>query len=891
MTTAFAGGHGEGDVVLADGGSAHIRVMRPDDLDAVQSLYKSLSSSSRRFRFLSPISPTEAAARGVDPEIDDHHFALLAETELGVVGVADWYRVGEDRAEVAFTVRDSQHYRGIGSLLLEHLADAAVARGITTFVASVLPNNAPMLQVFTDAGYRAMRQRSYDVVEIALDLTGTDAVVAAREERERRAEARSVARLLAPRSVAVVGASARVHTIGHALVQSITEGGFAGQVYPVNPHTAEICGLPAWRTVNEIPGPVDVAIVAVPAPAVEEVFHDCIAKHVHGIVVITSGFAEVGAAGIEVQLVALARANGMRMIGPNCFGIANTRDDIRLNATFSPVVPNPGRIGVASQSGGVGIDLLARLVQHELGVSSFVSLGNKADVSTNDLLQYWESDADTDVVVLYVESFGNPGKFARIARRVALSKPVVALKSGRSPAGARGTMSHTAALSSLDVAVDELFRQAGVLRVDTMEELVDTAALLTHQPLPKGRRVVIISNGGGPGILAADACAAAGLTVNELSEQLQQQLRAITLPGAAVGNPIDLVAAADAATFGAAVSAVLQSGEVDALVVIHVAPLVTDPAEVERAISEAASAGPDVTIAACFLGTGRGSGPIAAASAGPVVPTYSFPESAAYALERAVRLAEWRATPRGAVPLLTDVDTDAARARVLDELGRQPSGWLDLEAACDVLGHVGVPTAELCRAATADEAAAAAEAIGFPVALKAGAAALVHKTEKGGVALGLPDAAAARAAFTDMSVALGHEMGGAYVQAMAPVGHELIVGVTHDPTFGPLVLLGMGGTTAELVRDTTVRLVPMTDVDAAAMVRDLKTSPLLFGYRGAPAVDVAAVESLLLRIAQLAEAVPELVELDCNPVIVSPSGALAVDVKMRCKPVGGDSGR
>ncbi|HEX5585736.1 MAG TPA: GNAT family N-acetyltransferase, partial [Acidimicrobiia bacterium] len=860
---AFASGD-EGDVVLADGGSAHLRVVRPDDLDSVQSLYEALSSESRRRRFLRPITPAHAAVQGADTDVDGHHFALVAETDGGLVGVADWYRLPDDRAEVAFTVLDREQHRGIGSLLLEHLADAAISRGITTFVASVLATNAPMLQVLTDAGYRAVWDRAHDVIEVELDLTSTDALVAAREERERRAESRSVARLLAPRSIAVVGASAQDRTIGHALVQNIVDGGFMGAVYPVNPHAMEIHGRPVWRTVAEIPGPVDVAIVAVPASAVEAVLHDCIAKHVRGVVVITSGFAEVGAGSSEAELVALARANGMRMIGPNCFGIANTRDDVRLDATFSPVAPTAGRIGFASQSGGVGIDLLSRLGERGLGVSSFVSLGNKADVSTNDLLQYWESDPDSDVVVLYVESFGNPRKFARIARRVAMVKPVVALKSGRSPAGARGTMSHTAALTSLDVAVDELFRQAGVLRVDTMEELVDTTALLAHQPLPRGRRVGVISNGGGPGILAADACVAAGLQVNELSDGLQQELRAITLPGAAVGNPVDLVAAADAATFGAAVRAVLDSGEVDALVVIYVSPLVTDPAEVELAVSEAASVTSDVAVVACFLGTQRGSGPVTSGPGGRAIPAYAFPESAAYALERAVRLAEWRASPRGAISRLPNVDVEAARAHVLGELVHMPSGgWLDLEAACDVMADVGAPTAALRRAMTADDAVAAAVELGFPVALKAGAADLVHKTDRGGVILGLADPAAVRAAFAAMLATLGTAMGGAYVQAMVPEGVELIVGVTQDPTFGPLVLLGMGGTTAELVRDTTVRLVPMTDLDAATMVRELKTSPLLTGYRGAPAVDIEALEALVLRVAALAEAVPEIAELDC----------------------------
>jgi acyl-CoA synthetase (NDP forming)/L-amino acid N-acyltransferase YncA len=892
LTTAFTGGRDEGDVVLADGGSAHLRVVQPDDLDAIQSLYASLSGESRRRRFLGPVSAAAAAAQGADTELDGQHFALVAETEHGIVAVADWHRTDDTRAEVAFTVRDEDHHRGIGSLLLEHLADAAVARGITTFQASVLTSNTPMLQVFTDAGYRAVWRRSREVTEVDLDLTSTDALIAAREERERRAEARSIARLLAPRSVVVIGASDRPRTIGHALMQNLVNGGFRGPVYPVNPHATEILGIPSWRSIAEIPGPVDTAIIAVPASSVEAVLRECIAKHTHGAVVITSGFAEVGAGATEAQIVELVRTNGMRMIGPNCFGVANTHPDVQLDATFSPIAPACGLIGFATQSGGVGIDLLARLDDRGLGVSSFVSLGNKADVSTNDLLQYWDSDPATDVIALYVESFGNPRKFSRIARRVVASKPIVALKSGRSPAGARGTMSHTAALTSLDVAVDALFRQAGVLRVDTMEELIDTTALLAHQPLPAGRRVAVISNGGGPGILAADALVAAGLQVNELSDELQRELRSITLPGAAVSNPVDLVAAADAATFRAAIHVLLESGEVDALVVIYVSPLVTDPVEIERAVSEAAASGAlDVTVVACFLGTQRGSGPIPAGPDRRVIPTFAFPESAAYALERAVRLAEWRASPRGVIPRLPGVDIDAARARVRHELREAPSdGWLDLEAACDVMAHVGVPTATVQRADTADAAIAAAHAIGFPVALKAAAPALVHKTERGGVAVDLPDDAAVREAFRAMSERLGTEMGGAHVQAMARPGLELIVGVTHDPTFGPLVLLGMGGTTAELLHDTTVRLLPMTDLDAAAMVRELKTSPLLAGYRGSPGVSIEALESLVLRVAQLAEAVPEIVELDCNPVIVSASGAIAVDVKMRCAPAA-DRGR
>jgi acetyl coenzyme A synthetase (ADP forming)-like protein len=879
-------GQWEADVVLADGGSAHLRPVGPDDDAEVQALYASLSDESRYLRFFSPASRDLAARIGPHLDVDGTHFALVAEIGDRVVGVADYHRQLEDVAEVAFTVRDDERGRGIGTVLLEHLAEIAVENGIGCFVAHVLSENQPMRRVFADAGFQTSSSRAeVGILEVMLDLRRRPEWVDAHAERERVGEALSIARLLSPRSIAVVGASRTPHTIGNALFRNVLASGFTGSVYPVNPNADAVDGVPAVPTVLDIEGPVDLAVIAVPAAAVEAVVRQCATKGVFGVVVISSGFAELGSDDAQADLVRLARRNGMRLVGPNCFGVANTNPRVSMNATFAPVAPVPGRAGFASQSGGVGIEVLARARSLDLGVSTFVSLGNKADVSVNDLLQYWDRDPDTSVILLYVESFGNPRKFSRLARRVAREKPILALKSGRTQAGARGAASHTAALANPDVAVDELFRQAGVVRVDTLEQLLDTAAVLVHQPLPAGRRVAVVSNGGGPGILAADACVAAGLEVPELSDSLQASLRRVTPAGAGVRNPVDLVASADGPTYEATLRALLASGEVDALVVLYVAPLVSDPADVRRAVVAAASAADATPIVACFLGTGDVVGPLRGDAGQPAVPTVAFPESAADALARAVQLNEWRRRPVGTVPSLDRLATDDARTLVREYLASEPQGgWLDAGTASSLLAAYGVPVVGTRVVRTPDEAASAAAELGFPVALKAAAPDLVHKSDIGGVELDLGTEAAVHDAFTAMRASLGARMGDAIVQPMAGDGVELIAGVTHDPTFGPLVLFGAGGITAELVRDTALRLVPMTDVDAHDLVRSLRTSPLLFGYRGRPAVDVDALEQVVLRIGQLAEEIPEVAELDCNPIVASASGVLVLDVKCRLLP-------
>ncbi len=706
------------------------------------------------------------------------------------------------------------------------------------------------------------------------------------DAREHAAVARSVARLLAPSSIAVVGVSRGEGSIGRGVLTNLLAGRFTGALYAVNPHASEIDGVETFPGVVDIPGPVDLAVIAVPAHGVLDVIRQCAEKGVHGIVVISGGFAELaGGKLLQDQIVAVAREHGMRIVGPNCVGVVNTSPAVAMNATFSPVAPEPGRLGFASQSGGIGIELLARAHAYGLGVSTFVSLGNKADVSGNDLLQYWSEDPDTDVILLYLESFGNPGKFSQLARDISLRKPIIAMKSGRTMAGARGARSHTAALADVDVAVDELLHHTGVIRVDTLEELFDTASLLAHQPVPGGTRVAIMSNGGGPGILAADACVAAGLDVPELSSAVQRRLAAIAPPGAGVQNPVDLIASAGAEVFRAGAEILLQCDEVDALLVIYVSPLVTRPEDVATALLDVARTDHGKPIAACFLGLDHPAGMLGDRAPSPTVPTFAFPESAARALGRAARLGVWRRRPAGIVPALEGIDVAHARAIVASTLDSHPEGtWARQDAATEILTAFGIPVISTEAADTPDAAVAAAERIGYPVALKAASPALVHKTDVGGVRLGLRTGEEVRDAFATMLGTLGDTMAGANLQAMADPGVELIIGVTRDPQFGPLVVFGMGGVAAELQRDTALRLPPLTDVDVHEMLGSLRGSPLLFGYRGSLPVDTEGLADVLTRVSQLAEALPELVELDCNPVIASPSGAVVVDVKLRLEP-------
>ena len=697
----------------------------------------------------------------------------------------------------------------------------------------------------------------------------------------------AVSHFLTPRSVAVIGASRRRGTIGGEILNNIIQGGFGGPIYPVNPQADVVQGLPAHRSVSLIGEPVDLAVVVVPAAGVVEVARDCAEAGVHALMVISAGFAETGDEGAQWQreLLGVCRAAGMRLVGPNCLGALNTAPEARLNATFAAHPAPPGNVGFMSQSGGIGIAIIEAARRLGIGLSSFVSVGNKVDLSSNDLLQYWEQDPGTDVALLYLESFGNPRKFARVARRFARHKPILAVKSGRSAAGARATSSHTGALlSASDATVDALFHQAGVIRTDTLHELFSVTALLANQPIPQGDRIAIVTNGGGPGIICADACQADGVQVPQLTPRLREELGRLLPDAASLENPIDLLASASGRDYGLAMRALADSKAFDAIVAIFVPPLVTAAADVAAAISDVAQDCEHCTIAGVFM-TGEGI-PSELAAGAVRVPGYEFPEDAARAVALAARYGVWRTSPLGTIPSLADCRPDEAAAIISEELG-QGSSWLAPERVSALLACYGLPLISTRVVADAAGAVQAASELGVPIALKAVATGLLHKSDAGGVALDLAGDGAVRSAAQRIAAAVtdaGHALEGFVVQPMAPTGVEMIVGVVHDESFGPVLACGAGGTTAELIKDVAVRITPVTDLDAAEMVRSLKTFALLDGYRGTPPCDVAAVEDVLLRVSAMVQAHPEIAELDCNPVVVGPAGATIVDARLRLAP-------
>lgn len=675
-----------------------------------------------------------------------------------------------------------------------------------------------------------------------------------------------------PRTVAVIGAGRRRGCVGAEIFHNLLTG-FRGRVVPVNPAAPAIEGVPAFARVTDVPWQVDLAVVAVPASAVETVLDDCIAAGVGAAIVITAGFGETGDAGRarEVRLRDKARRAGMRLMGPNCLGLINTDPEVRLNASFAPAIPPAGPIAFASQSGALGLAVLEYAAMRALGISSFASIGNKADVSSNDLLEYWETDPRTAAVLLYLESFGNPKKFREIARRVSATKPIVALKAGRSRSGARAASSHTGALASSDAIVDALFREAGVVRVDTVEELFDAAALLAHQPLPAGPRVGILTNAGGPGILAADACEALGLTLPGLQPSTTDALRAFLQSAASVTNPVDMLATATADDYRKAIPLLLADESIDSLLVIFIPPLVTPAVDVAHAIFETA-AGATKPVLATFFGA-----PGVTEILGPI-PCYTFPESAVQALAHAVQLQRWRQRPTGTVPEFPDVDWDRARGIVADA-PRTEGGWLAPSACVTLLNTCRIPAAPLHLVADASDAVITAANVGYPVALKGAGPNLLHKTEKRAVYTALSDEAAVLHAFEMLTQ--HPDVTQVLLQPMVERGVEMVVGAALDPKFGHTILCGSGGTLVELLRDTTCRLTPLTDAAACQMLDETRGSALLRGFRGAPPLDERALIDVMLRLSALVEACPAIVEVDLNPVIVSQTGATVVDARIR----------
>jgi len=890
-----------GRLILRDGSTAQIRPARQEDCDALRDFFERLSPESRRQRFFTASIPRSDLLATLCDDSNPHsaYTLMVIRTEEGaprIVATGSYLAKNNSTAEVAFAVEDTMQGKGLGTLLLERLALLAVRHGFTRFWAVTHTDNQAMRAVFHESGFMVEEKLQGGEIEVDLSVVPSEASVARLEMRDRVASAASLRPFFQPKSVAVVGASRDTSSIGYRILESLVLYRFQGPVYAVNPKAKVVGCFRAYATVRDLPEPADLAVVVVPRDAVMGVIDDCAAGGVRALVIITAGFAEVDAEGRELQkkLVEKVRGYGMRMIGPNCMGLLNTDPRVRLDASFSPVFPPPGRVAMSSQSGALGLAVLGAANRFGLGLSTFVSVGNKADVSGNDLLQYWEEDPGTDVILLYLESFGNPRRFARIARRVSRHKPIVAIKSGRTKAGGRAAGSHTAALAASEVAVDALFRLTGVIRAETLEEMFDLAAALGNQPLPRGRRVAIVTNAGGPAILCADACEAGGLTIPELSKETRAKIAAILPAAASLANPVDMIASATPKQYSQVIETVLASGEVDALIVIYIPVRLSET----EAIVAAARAGvaaaraqgaADKPVLACLMG--EQGVQIKFDTAAEKIPSYAFPEAAGAVLGKIAAYAEWRKQPEGLIPDFDDLDLAGARAVCDKALANHGAGWLSAEETRQVLTAVRLPVPPGGVAATAEEAIELARRIGFPVAVKLASRQIVHKTEAGGVCLDLADASAVRHAFEKIRDVLTRTsqldaMEGVLVQPMLSGGVEVMAGVTQDPLFGPLIAFGLGGIYVEILADVCFRVTPLTDRDAAEMVRTIRGYRLLQGYRGHPPADVEAIENLLLRLSRLVEEIPEIQEVDLNPVFALPpgQGCRIADARVRMEP-------
>ena len=865
------------DVVLRDGRSHRLRPPRQGDAEALLGFFGALSERSLYLRFhgFRHVTP-QLVAPLLEPDWSERGALLGALVEDGaehVVAVANYTRLRDPAfAEAAFAVADAHQGRGIGTRLLEQLAAGAARVGIERFVAEVLPGNQKMLGVFEAAGFRLARKLEGGELEVQFPIAATESYLERVEERDHVAVTESLRPFFEPAAVAVIGDSSRRGSIGGELFRNVLEGDFSGAAYPVNRDGEPVAGVRGYRSVAAIPEAVDLAVLALPAGAVLAAAEEALRAGVRALVVISAGFAEVGSEGVErqEQLLALVRSHGARLIGPNCLGIAVAEPS--LNATFAARSAPRGNIAFSSQSGALGLALLEAAESRGLGLSAFVSIGNKADVSSNDLLEWWEDDPATDVVLLYVESFGNPRRFGRLARRVARRKPILALKGGITATGRRAASSHTAALAGSDTAVDALFHQAGVIRAGSLEELVDVVTLLSSRPEPKGSRVAVLTNAGGLGILCADACEASGLELPSLDEETREGLARLLSPEASVANPVDMLGGATAATYAEALPLVLADGQVDSAIVLFV-PTVTATAEdvaaaIERAAADSGTDKPVLAVVLAAAGI-----PAAFTAAGGQVAAFAYPESAARALGRVAARADWLRRPHGTVPELAGIEHKDAERIVEEALAAGGDGWLDPAATRGLLTAYGINLVEERLAGDVDAAVAAASELGYPVVVKT-AAAGAHKTETGGVALDLQDAESVRAAVERIGAPV-------LVQPLVRGGAELLAGLVQDPVFGPLVAFGPGGVLAELIGQAAFRIAPLTDVDAEELVGEGKAGRLVAGFRGAPAADAAALAGLLHRLGRLGEDLPAVAELDLNPVLALTDGYVAVDARVR----------
>jgi acyl-CoA synthetase (NDP forming)/RimJ/RimL family protein N-acetyltransferase len=872
----------EADVVLSDGGTTHIRPILPGDGQRVVDFHGRQSPESIYFRYFTPRPelPEPEVERLTHIDYSDR-MAFVALLDDVLVGVARYDRLPtRSEAEVAFFVDDRHQGRGIATVLLEYLAEAARRTGITAFTATVLPSNGRMVAVFRNAGFTAASTFGDGVIEVRLDLRPTPEAEAAITARAQRAEAEAVRRLLAPRSVAVIGAGRAPNGVGHAVLRNVLAHEFAGPIYAVNPAADQVAGVRAVPAVGNIDGPVDLAIVVVPAAQVTAVVEECGRKGVPAVIVISAGFAEAGPEGAALSAATLraARRFGTRLLGPNCLGVINTDPAVRLHATFATPDPRPGPVALLSESGTVGGAILERIGEAGLGASSFAAIGNRADVSANDMLQYWADDARTELVLLYLESFGNARKFSRIARALGRTKPIVAVKS-RGAARAYPTDG----ADTQPAAIEALLEQTGVVRVDTLAQLLDVARALACQPMPDGDRVALVGNGGGSLALAADACVDAGLVLAELGTDVRRQLGAGP-PGSRAAtrvraSTVDLGFEAGPDDLERALGALLGDDGVDSVLVVCAPAPRQSTADLVRAVAAARADRPGKTLLACVFGPHP---TVISPGSAPDVPVFDFPDAAAYALGRVTQYARWRRAPEGEVVVPPGADPAAGRARVaaaLAEGGTEAGGrWLPTDVAVDVLTAAGLPIVPSRVAKDREQALAAAGDLGYPVAVKSAARSRSAKTEAGGIALDVHDPAELRATLGGMGGALGSALWPVVVQPMVEPGVDVAVTVAQSALVGPVVTVGAGGVATDLSA-TEVRVLPLTDRGASRLVASLPLGPRL---------DEAArraLEDVLLRVGALVEAAPEVVALELNPVIVSPSGPAAADVRLRVAPI------
>ncbi|MFI9833298.1 GNAT family N-acetyltransferase [Streptomyces sp. NPDC051913] len=875
--------------LLADGSTVRIRPVRRDDHDQLQGLYEEMSPENLRLRFFaaSRRSAAMAADRACAPRHVGHR-ALLAETEGQVIGLAEYDTGGDSdshTAEISIAVADGIHHRGVGTLLVEHLVSAARAAGITTFTADALSENHEVLRLFADLGLRTARRFDGPEVRCTIALDDSDSYLSAVEERGRAADIVSMEPLLRPRTVAVVGAGRKPGSVGRAVLHQLHAGGYTGRLLAVNPAAHAILGVPCHPSVTALPRTPDLAVLAVPAAAVPATAEECGKAGVRALLVVTAGLD----ADQAQALLAACREHGMRLVGPNCLGLSNTDPALRLDATFAAAPPRPGTAGVAVQSGGVGIALLDGMSRLGIGVSSFVSLGDKYDVSGNDLLQWWESDDRTDLALLHLESFGSPRAFSRTARRVTRRMPVLTVDAGRTEAGRRAAASHTAAAATRTMTRAALFTQAGITATRSVGELLEAAALLHAQPLPAGPRVLIVTNAGGAGVLAADACAEAGLTLPTPAPELIDDLLAVLPDGAAVGNPVDATAAVSEGQLRDCVDRIMRYGGIDAVLVALVPTAV------------AAATGDDL-VRALTGAPGQRTKPVVAvrleqalpvellptAQGGGSVPSYAEPQAAARALAHAAHRAAWLARPAGTVPELKGVETERAHAVVTAYLEVHPDGgWLDPRGCAELLDCYGIPQLPWAWADTEDGAVLAAQRLRGAdgrVVMKGHWPGLLHKSAQHAVHLDLRGDSQVRAAYRDLETRFAGLLTGVVVQPLADRGIELFAGVVQDQVFGPLVLFGLGGTATEILSDHAARLAPLTDHDVHDLITAPRCAPLLFGAGGDGPVDLKGLEQLLLRLSRMASDLPQLAEADFNPVLATPGGATVLDARVRLLP-------